>query len=212
MIDEPLESNRSGNEQKFSEHLINSGWSHTERDTLLSQLLPVIFQFTLRESQTDWLQLSGWWGLGFQAGFTKSWHLPWAWEGGRSAEMGQVTATGLVRGRQRSGSPAPKMGWNGQAGGVWGRWWRKCHTFSTHGWTHVETNTETQTHTRTHGDMKTDTQEHSTRKHRDTKWDSNPGPSESKAQPLSAALSKALEMKGHTSCALKSFSGLHYSK
>ena len=76
----------------------------------------------------------------------------------------------------------------------------------------METNTETQTHTRTHGDMKTDTQEHSTGKHRDTEWDSNPGPSESKAQPLSAPLSKALEMKGHASCALKSFPGLRYSK
>lgn len=84
MIDEPFEFNRSGNEQKFSEeHLINSGWSHAERDTLLSQLPPVIFQFAFRESQTDLLQLSGWWGLGFQAGFTQFWHFPWAWEGGQ---------------------------------------------------------------------------------------------------------------------------------
>lgn len=94
--------------------------------------------------------------------------LPLGLGGRASAEMGQVTATRLVRGRQRSGSPTPKKGWNGQAGGVWGRWWRKCHTFSTHGWTHVGTNTETQTHTRTQGDMETDTQEHLTRTDRDT--------------------------------------------
>ena len=126
--------------------------------------------------------------------------------------MGQVTATRLVRGRQRSGSPTPKKGWNGQADGVWGRWWRTCHTFSTHRWTHVGTNTETQTHTRTQGDMETDTQEHLTKTDRDTEWNSNPGASGSKAQPLSALLSKALEMKGHASCTLKSFPGLRYSK
>ena len=42
--------------------------------------------------------------------------------------------------------------------------------------------------------------------------DLNPGPSESKAQPLSALLSKALEMKGRTSHTLKFFPGLRYSK
>lgn len=69
---------------------------------------------------------------------------------------------------------------------------------------------DTHKDTRRHEDRHTGTFNRDTQRH--TEWDSNPGPSESKAQPLSAPLSKALEMKGHASCALKSFPGLRYSK
>ena len=61
-----------------------------------------------------------------------------------------------------------------------------------------------------HGDRHTGTFNKDRQRH--TEWNSNPGASGSKAQPLFALLSKALEMKGHASCTLKSFPGLRYSK
>ena len=111
MIDEPFESNRSGNEQKFSdEHLINSGWSHAERDTLLSQLPPVIFQFAFRV--TNGLAAAvGMVAPGVSSRIYQVLALPLGLGGRASAEMGQVTATRLVQGRQRSGSPL--LRWDG---------------------------------------------------------------------------------------------------
>lgn len=69
---------------------------------------------------------------------------------------------------------------------------------------------DTHKDTRRHEDRHTGTFNRDRQRH--TEGDLNPGLSESKAQPLSALLSKALEMKGRTSHTLKFFPGLRYSK
>lgn len=89
MTDEPLKSNRWGNEKKLiKESLINSGWSHAEREELLALFPTVIFQLVCREIADGFSTAGRMMGAWVSSSPYKAVTLLlWAWDSGLCAEL-----------------------------------------------------------------------------------------------------------------------------